>query len=253
MAVQDDPFALLGLPPRAELTDDEVRAAWRRIAAATHPDREDGGDPARFGAAAAAYVLLRTSFGRGEALADLADLAAGGQPGRPRRHARPAARRIGTHRLAGRPVTTRRLCSQRLSGYRMSERRISERRISGYRLSGRRMSPRQAGTRRMRAGAAGTAGAGGYPVTGYGVTGYGVTGYQPAGYRSGAGRVSVRATGRLGSLSQGRALGLPVTSAAAVAAATMAAVGVTPATIGLLAGALTVTGWALWRRGGWGQ
>jgi hypothetical protein len=235
MAVQDDPFALLGLPPRAELTDDEVRAAWRRIAAATHPDREDGGDPARFGAAAAAYVLLRTSFGRGEALADLA---AGGQPGRPRRHARPAARRIGTHRLAGRPVTTRRRCSQRLSGYR---------------LGGRRMSPRQAGTRRMRAGGAGTAGAGGYPVTGYGVTGYGVTEYRPAGFRSGAGRVSVRATGRLGSLSQGRALGLPVTSAAAVAAATMAAVGVTPATIGLLAGALTVTGWALWRRGGWGQ
>ena len=48
-----------------------MRAAWRRIAAATHPDREDGGDPARFGAAAAAYVMLRTGFGRGEALADL--------------------------------------------------------------------------------------------------------------------------------------------------------------------------------------
>ena len=69
--VGDDPFALLGLAPRPGLSDDDVRAAWRRIAAATHPDREDGGDPARFGAAAAAYVVLRTGFGRGEALADL--------------------------------------------------------------------------------------------------------------------------------------------------------------------------------------
>ena len=66
-----DPFTLLGLPARPGLSDDDVRAAWRRIAAATHPDREDGGDPARFGAAAAAYVMLQTGFGRGEALADL--------------------------------------------------------------------------------------------------------------------------------------------------------------------------------------
>lgn len=70
-AVSDDPFALLGLPTRPGLSDDDVHAAWRRIAAATHPDREDGGDPARFGAAAGAYVILRTGFGRGEALADL--------------------------------------------------------------------------------------------------------------------------------------------------------------------------------------
>ena len=48
-----------------------MRAAWKRIAAATHPDREDGGDAARYAAAAAAYDTLRTSFGRGEALADL--------------------------------------------------------------------------------------------------------------------------------------------------------------------------------------
>jgi hypothetical protein len=68
---RDDPFAALGLPPRADLSDEDVRAAWRRIAAATHPDRDDGGDPARFGLAAAAYDTLRTSFGRGEALADL--------------------------------------------------------------------------------------------------------------------------------------------------------------------------------------
>lgn len=65
------PFAALGLPARAGLTDAEVRAAWRRIAAATHPDRADGGDPGRFGQAAAAYQVLRTGTGRGEALADL--------------------------------------------------------------------------------------------------------------------------------------------------------------------------------------
>jgi len=64
-------FALLGLPASADLSDDDVRAAWRRLAAATHPDRADGGDPARFAAAAAAYTVLRTRSGRGEALADL--------------------------------------------------------------------------------------------------------------------------------------------------------------------------------------
>ena len=67
-----DPFAALGLPAQADLSDDEVRAAWRRLAAATHPDRDDGGDPARFAAAAAAYTTLRTRSGRGEAFADLA-------------------------------------------------------------------------------------------------------------------------------------------------------------------------------------
>jgi hypothetical protein len=66
-----DPFAELGLPTRPGLGDDEVRAAWRRIAAATHPDRADGGDPDRFATAAAAYTTLRTQSGRGEALADL--------------------------------------------------------------------------------------------------------------------------------------------------------------------------------------
>jgi len=69
--VKDDPFAVLGLRARAGLPDEEVRAAWKRVAAATHPDREDGGDAARYAAAAAAYDALRTSFGRGEALADL--------------------------------------------------------------------------------------------------------------------------------------------------------------------------------------
>jgi len=68
----NDPFAVLGLPARPDLTGDEVRAAWRRMAAATHPDRADGGDPARYAEAAAAYTTLRTASGRGEAYADLA-------------------------------------------------------------------------------------------------------------------------------------------------------------------------------------
>jgi hypothetical protein len=67
-----DRFRALGLLPGPDLTDDDVRAAWHRIAAATHPDRADGGDPAAFAAAAAAYTDLRTPFGRSEALADLA-------------------------------------------------------------------------------------------------------------------------------------------------------------------------------------
>jgi hypothetical protein len=64
-----EPFTALGLDPRADLTDDDVRSAWRRVAAATHPDRGDGGDPARFASAAAAYTELRTTFGRREAAA----------------------------------------------------------------------------------------------------------------------------------------------------------------------------------------
>jgi curved DNA-binding protein CbpA len=102
-ARQADPFTVLGLPARAGLSDDEVRAAWRRIAAATHPDRADGGDAARFAAAAAAYTALRTNFGRAEALADLARPAGSGSSrragpgrwqsafGRARRRGRPAA------------------------------------------------------------------------------------------------------------------------------------------------------------------
>jgi hypothetical protein len=66
-----NPFAALGLPERPDLTDEEVRAAWRAIAAATHPDRPDGGDVARYTAATAAYAQLRTGWGRSEAHADL--------------------------------------------------------------------------------------------------------------------------------------------------------------------------------------
>ena len=72
-----DPFTVLGLTARPELTDDDVRAAWRRVAAASHPDRPDGGDPGRFAQAAAAYTELRTRFGRGEVIADTR------APGRP--------------------------------------------------------------------------------------------------------------------------------------------------------------------------
>ena len=88
----DDPFLVLGLPARAGLTDEDVRAAWRRIAAATHPDREDGGDPARFGAAAAAYAMLRTASGRGEALADLTASALADPRANPARHSRGSPR-----------------------------------------------------------------------------------------------------------------------------------------------------------------
>lgn len=66
-----NPFAVLELPADPGLTDDDVRIAWRRIAVATHPDRSDGGDPATFAVAAAAYSDLRTTFSRTEALADL--------------------------------------------------------------------------------------------------------------------------------------------------------------------------------------
>ncbi len=79
-----DPFEALGLPARPDLPDEQVRAAWRAIAAATHPDRADGGDLARYTAASAAYAELRTPWGRSEAYADLAEQA----------------------KLAGEPVTT---------------------------------------------------------------------------------------------------------------------------------------------------
>ena len=66
-----NPFAALGLPERPDLDDETVRAAWRAIAAATHPDRPDGGDLARYTQASAAYAELRTPWGRSEAYADL--------------------------------------------------------------------------------------------------------------------------------------------------------------------------------------
>jgi hypothetical protein len=67
-----NPFAVLGLPVRADLSDAQVRTAWRTIAAATHPDRPDCGDVGAYTAAATAYAQLRTAWGRSEAYADLA-------------------------------------------------------------------------------------------------------------------------------------------------------------------------------------
>ena len=75
MTPDQNPFEALGLPARPDLTDEQVRAAWRAIAAATHPDRPDGGDLARYTAASAAYAELRAPWARSEACADLADRA----------------------------------------------------------------------------------------------------------------------------------------------------------------------------------
>ena len=114
-----DPFAVLGLPARAGLTDDDVRAAWRRLATATHPDRADGGDPDRFAAAAAAYTVLRTRSGRGEALADLAPA------GPPSRTERRAAR--GAPAPAGRPSRTERRATRGAGPGRLMTARLVQR------------------------------------------------------------------------------------------------------------------------------
>ena len=90
-----DPFAALGLPARPDLTDEQVRAAWRTVAAATHPDRPGGGNPAAYAAASAAYAALRTPWGRSEAYADLTSPTrqpAGLVPGPPRPARTPPAR-----------------------------------------------------------------------------------------------------------------------------------------------------------------
>ena len=68
-----NPFTALGLPASGGLSDEQVRAAWRAAAAATHPDRADGGNPAAYAAAEAAYAQLRTPWGRTEALADIGE------------------------------------------------------------------------------------------------------------------------------------------------------------------------------------
>ena len=73
-----NPFETLGLPTRPDLDDEQVRAAWRAIAAATHPDREDGGDPAWYAQASAAYAQLNCPWGRSEAYADMIDAQNGG-------------------------------------------------------------------------------------------------------------------------------------------------------------------------------
>ena len=82
MTPDRNPFEDLGLPARPDLADEQVRAAWRAIAAATHPDRADGGDLAAYTAASAAYAELRTPWARSEAYADLIERAirAGTEP-----------------------------------------------------------------------------------------------------------------------------------------------------------------------------
>lgn len=98
-------FAALGLDPCASLTGDDVRSAWRRVAAATHPDRADGGDPSRFAIAAAAYTELRTEFGRREAAAAVRTASAPAGAGRPGRAGLPAAAATSVRAVRdGRPL-----------------------------------------------------------------------------------------------------------------------------------------------------
>ncbi|HEY2130900.1 MAG TPA: DnaJ domain-containing protein [Streptosporangiaceae bacterium] len=112
----NNPFAVLGLAARADLSDDDVRAAWRRLAAATHPDRADGGDPARFAAAAAAYTVLRTRSGRGEALADLTAPAPPPRRAHPPRRTPPAQpSHLGDRAAAGPPPAATRPAAGRLA------------------------------------------------------------------------------------------------------------------------------------------
>ena len=125
-----DPFAALGLPARPHLTDDDVRSAWRRIAAATHPDRADGGDPGRFALAAAAYTMLRTRSGRGEALADRASpsLRAG-------RAALPGPRPAGLSPRTAAPAGLRRLPPRWVSPSRLGQSRLGQSRPTLARIS----------------------------------------------------------------------------------------------------------------------
>lgn len=246
--MQDDPFAELGLPAFAELTDDDVRAAWRRIAAATHPDREDGGDPARFGAAAAAYVLLKTSFGRGEALADLGAAAAANGRRRPRR-----ARRPQRPWYKRRPVDPPRPEDPSHSG---DQQLRGAHRLRAAAAPARYRHARD--TRNRHAGDAGFRHAGDARYRHSRDARYrhaGDTGYRQAGraglLRAGYARLGQAGYARYrlaGYVTVDRGLALPAGGAALGAAAAIGAVGWTPATIGLVAGALTVTVWGLWRR-----
>jgi curved DNA-binding protein CbpA len=101
-----NPFDALGLPATTALTDLDVRDAWRSIAAATHPDQDGGGNPAAYAAASAAYAQLRTGWGRGEALADLAAQA---RPGTRHRELelRPGLPEVGWRAVAQLPARVR--------------------------------------------------------------------------------------------------------------------------------------------------
>jgi curved DNA-binding protein CbpA len=231
--VQDDPFAELGLPAFAELTNDDVRAAWRRIAAATHPDREDGGDPARFGAAAAAYVLLKTPFGRGEALADLGGAATRGQ-----------ARHSGRARSARRNWYPRRPWP----APRSQDQRRGAHRLCAATPPARFRHARDGAIQVTRGAGIPTAGDAAIRVTrGAGTRNAGDAGFRRARYAR-LGQAGYARYRLAGYVTVDRGLVRPAGAAALGAAAAIAVVGWTPATIGLVAGALTVTAWGLWRR-----
>lgn len=55
--MSNDPWAVLGVPPTA--SDQEIHAAYRRLAARHHPDRP-GGDAARMAAINEAYAAIRS-------------------------------------------------------------------------------------------------------------------------------------------------------------------------------------------------
>jgi len=76
-----NPLEALGLLARRQLADGKVRSVWRRIAAAAHPHRADGGDPAAY--AAAACCARQTATDRGETLANLRGLVGGRVPDYP--------------------------------------------------------------------------------------------------------------------------------------------------------------------------
>jgi curved DNA-binding protein CbpA len=63
-----DAFAVLGLPRRIDLTDEDVRRAYRARMRALHPDA--GGDADAAAAVTAAYDALRSAVRRGELLAE---------------------------------------------------------------------------------------------------------------------------------------------------------------------------------------
>ena len=69
-----NPHAVLGVAPGA--SPGEVRAAWRRVARATHPD--NGGDARAFSAAAAAYAQLAETAEPPHAVVVVAHLSVGG-------------------------------------------------------------------------------------------------------------------------------------------------------------------------------
>lgn len=69
-----NPHAVLGVPPGA--SPGEIRAAWRSVARATHPD--NGGDARAFMAAAAAYARLGEAAEPPRAVVVVAHLSVGG-------------------------------------------------------------------------------------------------------------------------------------------------------------------------------